>query len=117
MSSELPKKIKRKKIMTYDPTIKLSHFKKFQMLFKIKKEKFLIFIKGNKTYNFYKEMFKDIFLYSLCGTLIMLPFSSSPIIFGISIGTGIWLYFTRIHKELKEILASLTLIKNVRYDK
>ena len=47
----------------------------------------------------------------------MLPFSSGPILMGLSIGTGIWLYVNRIHDKLKEVLGSITLVNNVRYGK
>lgn len=111
------KKQKMKKIITYDPDLKLSYFKKIQILYNIKKEKFQIWRKTNKHYIFYTDFIGDIFNYSLCGTIIVLPFVSNPILIGLSIGTAIWLYQHRFHKEVKEILSSITLVNNIRYGK
>lgn len=115
MSSETTKK--SDKIVTYDPDLKLSVFKKFQMKYNIKKDNFKNFRKINKNWIFCKDFISDVFIYSLCGTLIMLPFSSDPMLIGLSIGTGIWLYVNRIHDKLKEVLGSITLVNNIRYSK
>ena len=115
MSGE--KKIKKKKIITYDPDLKLSYFKKIQILTNIKKEKFKIWRKTNKHWIFYTEFIGDIFNYSLCATIIMIPFVSTPIVYGLSIGAAIWLYQHRFHKEIKELLGSIKFVNNVRYGK
>ncbi len=115
MASETNKKPKG--IVTYDPNLKLSRFKKFQIKFNIKKDKFKNFRASNKNWVFYKDMIIDTFNYSLFGTLIMLPFSSSPMLVGLSIGAAIWLYVNRIHKKLIEVLGSIKLVNVVRYGK
>ncbi len=115
MSSETIKK--SNKIVTYNPDLKLSFFKKIQIRKNIIQEKFKFFRQKNKNWIFYKEMIGDIFIYSVCGTLIMLPFSSTPMLVGLSIGSGIWLYVNRIHEKIKEILGSIKLVNSVRYEK
>lgn len=117
MSSKKTKK--STKIITYDPNLKLSRFKKFQIRFNNKLERIKINLKINKNWIFYKDMISDIFIYSLLGVGIIygIFFNRSLLPMGISLGAGLWLYINRIHEKLKEILGSIKLVNTVRYGK
>ncbi len=108
--------MKNNQIIPYDPTLKISFLKKLKMKWNIKLEKIKL-LKNNKNIIFFKDMILDIFIYSLCGTIIMIPFVSSPIFMGLSFGTGVWFYLNRIHHPLKEILGSISLVNTGRFNK
>lgn len=95
---------------------KIGFFKRRQMSFHNRREKFKIFRKKNKHWVYYTEKIYDLFNYTILGSLISLPFFNPSILtYGLGIAAFIYLYDKKIHEKLIQLFSSICLVKNIGY--